>query len=88
MLIEDSNAGKTSVIVVIVGYIENKFEASGISTLGVDIKFKFVSFDNIKTKFIDIRNLVQYSQASFSTNLSYASIIKNNSTECMKQNNK
>ena len=51
LLKEDSNAGKTSIIL---RYTENKFEASGISTLGVDIKFKFVSFDYIKTEFIDI----------------------------------
>ena len=52
LIIEDSNVRKTSIIV---RYTENKFKASGISILGVDVKFKFVSFDNIKIKFIDIR---------------------------------
>jgi GTPase SAR1 family protein len=51
LIIEDSNVGKTSIIV---RYTENKFEASGKSTLGVHVKFKFSSFDNIKIKFIDI----------------------------------
>ena len=49
LLIGDSNVGKTSIII---RYTENKFEASGISTLGVDVKCKFVSFDNIKIKLI------------------------------------
>jgi GTPase SAR1 family protein len=52
LLIGDSNVGKTSIIV---RYTENKFEASGISTLGADVKFKFVSFHNIKNIFIEIR---------------------------------
>ena len=39
MLIEDSNVGKTSIIV---RYTENKFEASGKSTLDVDVKFNLL----------------------------------------------
>lgn len=47
LLIGESNVGKTSIIL---RYVENEFKTSGISTLGVDVKYKFVSLDNIKIR--------------------------------------
>ena len=47
LLIGESNVGKTSIIV---RYVDNDFQQSGISTLGVDVKCKYVSLNNIKIR--------------------------------------
>ena len=47
LLIGESNVGKTSIIL---RYTENKFDPSGISTCGVDLKNKFVSLNNTKIR--------------------------------------
>ena len=47
LLIGESNVGKTSIIL---RYTENKFDPSGISTCGVDLKNKFVSYNNTKIR--------------------------------------
>ena len=49
LLIGDSNVGKTSIIL---RFTDNTFDNTGISTLGVDVKCKFVSYNNIKIKLI------------------------------------
>ena len=46
LLIGDSNVGKTSIIL---RFTDNTFDNTGISTLGVDVKCKFVSY-NIRTQ--------------------------------------
>ena len=47
LVIGESNVGKTSIIL---RYTENSFNASGISTCGVDVKCKYVSLDNLKIR--------------------------------------
>ena len=47
LLLGESNVGKTSILL---RYINNTFENSNIATCGVDVKCKFVSFDNKKIK--------------------------------------
>jgi Ras-related protein Rab-1A len=47
LLIGESNVGKTSIIL---RYTDNQFKTSGISTLGVDVKCKYVSLNNTKIK--------------------------------------
>ena len=47
LLIGESNVGKTSIIV---RYVDNDFQESGIATLGVDVKYKYVSLDNTKIR--------------------------------------
>ena len=47
LLIGESNVGKTSIIL---RYIENEFQTSGISTCGVDVKCKYVSLENTKIR--------------------------------------
>ena len=49
LLIGESNVGKTSIIL---RFTDNTFDSTGISTLGVDVKCKFVSYNNIKIKLI------------------------------------
>ena len=47
LIIGESSVGKTSIIV---RYTENKFDNSGIATCGVDVKCKYVSYENIKIR--------------------------------------
>jgi small GTP-binding protein len=47
LLIGESNVGKTSIILK---YTDNKFNTSGISTCGVDVKCKFVSLNKTKIR--------------------------------------
>ena len=47
LLIGESNVGKTSIIL---RYTENKFDPSGISTCGVDVKCKYVSLNKTKIR--------------------------------------
>ena len=47
LLIGESNVGKTSIIL---RYTENEFKTSGISTCGVDVKCKYVSFEKTKIR--------------------------------------
>ena len=47
LVIGESNVGKTSIIL---RYTENSFNASGISTCGVDVKCKYVTLDNLKIR--------------------------------------
>jgi small GTP-binding protein len=47
LIIGESSVGKTSIIL---RYTENKFDNSGIATCGVDVKYKYVSYENIKIR--------------------------------------
>ena len=47
LLIGESSVGKTSIIL---RYTENKFDSSGIATCGVDVKCKYVTYENIKIR--------------------------------------
>ena len=47
LILGESNVGKTSILL---RYINDTFDESAISTCGVDVKCKYVSFDNKKIK--------------------------------------
>ena len=47
LLIGESNVGKTSIIV---RYVDNDFQPTGISTLGVDVKCKYVLLNKTKIR--------------------------------------
>ena len=47
LILGDATVGKTSLLV---RYIDNKFEGDTLATLGVDIKYKYVTLDNKKIR--------------------------------------
>ena len=47
LILGDATVGKTSILV---RYIDNKFEKDSLATLGVDVKYKYVTLDNKKIR--------------------------------------
>ena len=47
LILGESAVGKTSILV---RYVDDKFEEAGISTLGVDYKYKIIKFESLKIK--------------------------------------
>ena len=47
LILGDTTVGKTSILV---RYIDNKFEKDSLATLGVDVKYKYVTLDNKKIR--------------------------------------
>ena len=47
LILGDATVGKTSILL---RYIDNKFETDSLSTLGVDVKYKYVTLNNKKIR--------------------------------------
>ena len=47
LILGDARVGKTSILL---RYIDNKFETDSLSTLGVDVKYKYVTLNNKKIR--------------------------------------
>lgn len=47
LILGDATVGKTSLLI---RYIDNKFDADSLSTLGVDVRYKFITLNNKKIR--------------------------------------
>ena len=47
LILGDAGVGKTSLLI---RYIDDKFEAKGLATLGVDVRYKLITMDNKKIR--------------------------------------
>ena len=47
LILGDATVGKTSILL---RYIDDKFDADSLSTLGVDVRYKYVSINNKKIR--------------------------------------